>query len=181
MLQSFDIVVAADLNSGIGKGGRLPWKLSGDMKYFRELTATVTLPHYKNAVIMGRKTWESIPDKFRPLPDRVNVVLTRAADYALPEGVLKANSFDDALEQIKPFPIERCFVIGGGEIYREALRHPACKLLYLTEVQSVFDCDTFLPGYQHQFEEISSSVVFHDGDLGYCFKVLGKSDDALSI
>lgn len=76
---TFQIVVAATRKLGIGKGGTMPWKLPGDMAYFKELTSRTADPAKQNAVVMGRKTWESIPPKFRPLPGRVNVVLTRGA------------------------------------------------------------------------------------------------------
>lgn len=73
------IVVAATKKLGIGKGGGMPWKLPGDMAYFKDLTTRTADSSKQNAVVMGRKTWESIPPKFRPLPGRVNVVLSRSA------------------------------------------------------------------------------------------------------
>lgn len=76
---TFQIVVAATRKLGIGKAGTMPWKLPGDMAYFKELTMRTADPAKQNAVVMGRKTWESIPPKFRPLPGRVNVVLSRSA------------------------------------------------------------------------------------------------------
>jgi dihydrofolate reductase/thymidylate synthase len=76
---TIQLVVAATRKLGIGKGGTMPWKLPGDMAYFKELTSKTADAGKQNAVIMGRKTWESIPVKFRPLPGRINVVLTRAA------------------------------------------------------------------------------------------------------
>ena len=76
---TFQLVVAATRKLGIGKAGSMPWKLPGDMAYFKEITSKTADSGKQNAVIMGRKTWESIPPKFRPLPGRINVVLTRGA------------------------------------------------------------------------------------------------------
>lgn len=173
-MRTFDVVVATDLERGIGKAGRLPWKLTGDLKHFRELTTGVTSPEYRNAVIMGRKTWESLPAMFRPLPGRVNVVLTRAPEYALPKGVVRAGSLDEALAVLEGLKVEGCFVIGGGEIYAQAIRHPSCRLLYLTEVKSRFDCDAFFPDYRGSFVEISSSPAQQESGLEYTFKVLAR-------
>ena len=77
--RGFQIVVAATRQLGIGVNGDLPWKVSGDMKYFKELTKVTRDRAKRNAVVMGRNTWESIPEKFRPLPGRLNVVLSRSA------------------------------------------------------------------------------------------------------
>ena len=74
----FDLIVAADQNLGIGLNGDLPWKLKGDLKYFRNLTIQTQDRNKINAVIMGRTTWESIPDKFRPLPNRLNIILSNS-------------------------------------------------------------------------------------------------------
>ena len=81
---NFSIVVAMDEQQGIGKGGKLPWHIPGDLKYFKNLTTKTKLPDKKNVVIMGRKTWESLPQNFRPLSKRINVVLTRNKIFYLP-------------------------------------------------------------------------------------------------
>src|SRR5689334_18443373 len=93
----FDIVVAMDLNSGIGKDGNLPWDIPGDLRHFKDITSRPHSMLKKNAVIMGRKTWESLPEKFRPLPGRVNLVLTHNKKIEFPAGVLKADNLDTAL------------------------------------------------------------------------------------
>ena len=79
-MKEITIIVATERNGGIGFNNKIPWKLSNDMKMFKQITSTA-MPNKKNVVIMGRKTWESIPSKFRPLPSRFNVVVTRQEDY----------------------------------------------------------------------------------------------------
>lgn len=177
MVIEFDIVVAADRKRGIGKQGRLPWHLPGDLKYFRKLTSTTKSGSYQNAVIMGRKTWESIPLKHRPLTERLNVVLTKDPNYKLPNGVLKVASLDEALELLEDFPVENCFLIGGGQIYDLGLRHSRLRKVYLTEVDAEFDCDTFLPDYELAFEEVFQSIPHQENGLNYCFKVLRKKGE----
>lgn len=174
MEQKFDIVVAADLNRCIGKNGTLPWRLPGDMRNFRELTTKSIKPGIQNAVIMGRKTWESLPPKMRPLPERLNVVLTRQGDYDLPEGVIKAASLGAALEFLSTIDINRIFVLGGGEVYAEALLHTDCDAIYLTEVHGSFECDTYFPEFKNEFQEESTSELMEENGIKYCFKVLRR-------
>ncbi|MEC9071661.1 MAG: dihydrofolate reductase, partial [Myxococcota bacterium] len=85
-MRSFAIVVAADEGWGIGKDGDLAWHLPGDMRWFREITTGKRTDDVLNTVIMGRKTWDSIPPRFRPLPDRHNVVVSRNRNLVLPDG-----------------------------------------------------------------------------------------------
>ena len=86
--RSFSVVVAATSAGGIGMKGKLPWRLPGDMAFFKRVTSSVADIGKRNAVIMGRRTWASIPAKFRPLPARLNVVLSRSADVreCVPQG-----------------------------------------------------------------------------------------------
>ena len=92
----FNIIVAVDSKNGIGKKGNLPWSFSADMKRFKEITSTTKDKSKQNAVVMGRKTWNSIPEKFRPLPGRLNLVLTRSQQLFFPVDVMKANSLPEA-------------------------------------------------------------------------------------
>ncbi|MAW61845.1 MAG: hypothetical protein CMJ94_13590 [Planctomycetes bacterium] len=137
-----------DQQRGIGRDGDLAWRLPEDLKWFR----AVTVGAGGQSVIMGRKTWDSIPDRFRPLPERENWVLTRQPEYAVPSGVRRAASLDQALAHCEG----PRFVIGGGSLYAEALQHPSCTRIYLTVVEGSFDCDTFLaefgPDWQHSAE-----------------------------
>ena len=138
---SFDIVVATDSKGGIGRDGKLPWPtLKGDMKFFRELTTASDQKGVENAVIMGRKTWDSLPKRFQPLPDRINLFLSRDKDRRC---FFRAPSLEWAL-RIRECS-NRCFVIGGASVYTEALKHPDLNRIYRTEVDGDFDCDTFFP------------------------------------
>ncbi len=176
----FDIVAAMDLARGIGKGGQLPWRLPADLKHFKELTSTVYAPGLTNAVIMGRKTWESLPEARRPLPHRINVVLTRDQNYSCPQGVLHASSLDQALAAIEQIPVEQRFVIGGGEVYRAAIDHVLCRFIYLTEVRSLFDCDTFFPAFENNFAVVSTSEALDEAGVEYTFKTYERVSSILN-
>ncbi|KAF8022794.1 hypothetical protein BT93_F0337 [Corymbia citriodora subsp. variegata] len=147
----YQVVVAATRDMGIGKDGKLPWKLPSDLKFFKELTSTTSDTRKKNAVLMGRKTWESIPLQFRPLPGRLNVVLTRSGrvETKLSEDVVLCASRASALELLASSrycsAIENVFVIGGGQLLREALNAPECVAIHITEIEDHVDCDTFIP------------------------------------
>ena len=174
-MKSFNIVAAVDARFGIGKKGKLPWHLRGDMKHFKELTMTTQSSAKKNAVIMGRKTWESLPEKFRPLVGRINVVLTRNAAFSLPDGVLKSASLTQALAMLGApdfkAGVETVFVIGGGEILQEALKSPACQTVYLTRILAAFDCDVFFPELRPEFKETLASPPYTEDSIEYYFTV----------
>lgn len=146
--RAFDLVLAADARWGIGKDNALPWpKLRADLQHFQRLTSTAA-PGMRNAVIMGRRTWESREVGCRVLPRRCNVVVTRRP-LEVEDGAtapLVASSLADALRQLAGLPdLERIFVIGGAEIYRLALADARCRAAYVTRVHHDFDCDTFVP------------------------------------
>jgi len=125
------IVVAHSENGVIGRDGELPWRLPSDLKRFRELTVG-------SAVVMGRKTYESLPPRFRPLPERRNIVLSTDPVYAA-DGAEVFGDLASALDASG----ERCFVIGGGETYRQALPH--ASRVYATRVEGACDGDAFFP------------------------------------
>ncbi|KAF9571776.1 hypothetical protein BGW38_008586 [Lunasporangiospora selenospora] len=168
--RSFSIVVAADLASGIGREGTLPWRLRKDMAFFARITSKVVptpvndSPNRVNACIMGRVTWESIPAKFRPLANRFNVIVSRNPHYLddKPEKnspmVALAPSFEAALDLVashqeqtvqqqspKDFIVERIFLIGGSQLYGEGVKSRDCSHIFLTRIQAIVDCDTFFP------------------------------------
>ena len=168
-MKPFSIIVAFDSQYGIGKKGQLPWHLALDLKHFKEITTTVRDPAKKNAVIMGRKTWESLPQKFRPLSGRVNLVLSKEGNLSLPSGVLCPQSLDNALSQLSSPNIENVFVIGGAQIYAHAIAHPLCQKLYVTHVQGEYGCDAFFPLISRQFSLISASKQCQEQGISFQF------------
>ena len=159
------IIVAVDEEMGIGKNGEMPWHLSEEIKYFQKVTTHTDDPNKENMVIMGRTTWESIPEKFRPLKDRRNAVLTRNPEYKA-EGAEVFHSLDEAMESPDE-GIESIFVIGGGKVYAEAIRHKKLDGIYLTKIHQIFDCDTFFPEIPDAFGEPVSLGGVEEDNIKY--------------
>lgn len=134
---TISIIAALSENRVIGKNNDLPWHLPDDMKYFMQTTKG-------HPVIMGRKNYDSIPEKFRPLPNRTNIVVTRQKNFTAP-GCLVTHSLNEALHAAASAGSDEIFIIGGAEIYREGM-HKANKL-YLTEIKGTIEGDTFFPPY----------------------------------
>jgi len=128
------IVVACGSNLVIGRDGGLPWHLPTDMRRFRDLTAGAP-------VIMGRKTFESLPGAYRPLPNRRNLVLSTDPDYAAPDVEVLAD-LRSAIDRCDG----DCFVIGGAQVYSQAL--PRADRVYLTQVETACEGDAFFPALQ---------------------------------
>ncbi|TKA57263.1 hypothetical protein B0A55_11858 [Friedmanniomyces simplex] len=166
------LIVAATPKNGIGRNGALPWPmLKKEMAYFARVTKRVPMPANtgsaqsdawkqanlggtrRNAVIMGRKTWESIPLKFRPLKDRTNIVIStqdRTMLGGLPEEVVVARDIMAGLEELErrvrdgcALPIGRAFIIGGSGIYKAAMDMPQTKSILLTRIHKDYECDAF--------------------------------------
>ncbi len=132
-------MVAADLDWGIGKANGLPWpRLRGDLQHFKR----VTCEGGRNAIVMGRKTWQSAEVAGRPLPNRLNIVITRGT-LAVPDEVIVAASLDEALAVAAAAP--NTFCVGGAEIFRQAFGHAELRWIYLTRVEARFGCDTMIP------------------------------------
>jgi dihydrofolate reductase len=129
------LIVAAAENNAIGKDNRLIWRLPDDMKFFKEKTTG-------HCVVTGRKNYESIPENFRPLPDRTNIVVTRQKGYEAP-GAIVVNTLEDAIAQAISLGETELFIIGGGEIYRQSLS--LANTVWLTRVHHTFEADTFFP------------------------------------
>lgn len=154
-----NLIAAVSNNWGIGKDGDLLFHIKEDMKFFKETTIN-------NVVVMGRKTLESFPNG-NPLKDRVNIVLTRNAEFKK-DGTVTVNSVDELLEEIKKYD-EEVFVIGGGEVY--SLLLPYCDKAYITKVNADKEADTFLPNLDSDpaWSVKSESEVFDNGRVTYQF------------
>ncbi|KAI9055671.1 hypothetical protein LZ554_000614 [Drepanopeziza brunnea f. sp. 'monogermtubi'] len=155
------LIVAATNKMGIGRAGTLPWTgLKKEMAYFARVTKRSSSPNSTNAVIMGRKTWDSIPPRFRPLKDRRNVVVTRGGDPtaaavaaegeravagSLQQAVESLGGQADEEEEEEEEVASRAFVIGGAQIYKASLESKDARRILLTRVLSDFECDTFFP------------------------------------
>ncbi|KAF2125982.1 hypothetical protein P153DRAFT_298072 [Dothidotthia symphoricarpi CBS 119687] len=182
---SLTLILAATPSLGIGKNGTLPWpQLKKEMGYFARVTKRVHTPpstpgaRRVNAVLMGRKTWESIPPRFRPLKDRLNIVVTRspgAFSSAVKEegevgveGPLVASSIGDALARLRSsqrvageeVQVERVYVIGGASVYEQALEMRECERVLLTRIKGEFECDTFFTGWDEgDWREVGKSEL----------------------
>lgn len=134
------IIAALGRNREIGKNNDLIWHLPRDMKFFTDTTT----PHY---VIMGRRNYDSIPEKYRPLKNRVNVVVTRQKGFKAENCVVVA-SIEEGIALAKFEGETECFIIGGGQIYQHALEKGLVDRMYLTHILEAFDADTFFPKFE---------------------------------
>ncbi|HQR04180.1 MAG: dihydrofolate reductase [Proteobacteria bacterium] len=151
------LIAAVARNGAIGKDNQLLWRIPEDLRFFKSTTLDAT-------VIMGRKTWESLPAQFRPLPRRRNIVVSRQAGYAAP-GADVAASLERALEMAADASV---FVIGGAELYALAL--PRAERLILTEVDLAPDADAFFPDFdRRQWRETSREGGVSANGIGYAF------------
>ncbi len=157
-----NLIVAYDLNRGIGFQGQIPWSLPDDLKLFRQLTTQPKM----NCVVMGRKTWESLPLKYRPLPNRINIIISTqlTIDKNLPLTYI-CPSFE-ALDILLPeleikYDLEGIFLMGGCGIYQEAINRYQIDRLYITQVLQKYTCDVFLPAINlYNYELIESQMRF---------------------
>ncbi|CAK4086757.1 unnamed protein product [Aphanomyces euteiches] len=184
-MRELSVVVAVARKSwGIGINNTIPWRLPSDLKHFREITTATKDTTKQNAVIMGRKTWESIPAKHRPLPGRLNVVLTRNAElgaqFESTSQVLVASSLDEALAKL-PESVEQVFAIGGASIYDEALRHPTCHRAYVTMVEGDYECDTFFPSTLKQLGFVATEIQpeQRENDIDFHFTTFERKHEEL--
>lgn len=165
IMKDISIIVAHDLNYGIGINNQLAWHCPQDMSYFKTITSQTMSPSKKNAVLMGRKTWDSIPKKFKPLSSRYNMVLSRQS-VSFHDQAYTAHSVDSAIQHFRQLVekgvCEHLFCIGGGKLYQEMIHHPDIDTLYVTKIMSTFNCDSFFPDYSSHY------LLNHESEIIHC-------------
>ena len=154
------IVAVAKANYGIGKDNDLLWHLPGDMKFFR--SQTTGFP-----VITGRKNYESIPEKFRPLPNRNNIIVTRQ-DIKYP-GADVCSSIEEAINVAKSYNNEKAFIIGGGQIYKQCLDQGILDRLIITWVDAELEADVFFPTLGSEWKLVSEEKNNPDEKNAYSY------------
>lgn len=166
------LIVATDLRGGIGLKGKLPWHLPGDMAFFKKTTVKTEDIQMRNMVVMGRITWESIPEARRPLKGRKNVVITRNKDYNAGDHVTVVNSIEQALKAADE-RVADIFVIGGAKIFEQFMKRQKIDGIYLTRIKKEYSCDTFFPKIPKTFrpEKLGNGK---DGEVNYEFLLYKK-------
>lgn len=156
------LIYARAANGVIGRDGAMPWHLPEDLAHFRALTQG-------HPVIMGRRTWDSLPDRFRPLPGRRNIVLTRQTQWQAP-GAERADSLSQALALCDQVP--EVWVIGGAQIYAQA--EPLAERIEVTQIEQSFEGDAYAPTLGAQWVEFGRSSGVSTTGLGYSFVSLAR-------
>jgi dihydrofolate reductase len=161
-----NIIVAMSNNSVIGKNNTLPWHLPTDLKYFKDTTNGHT-------VVMGRKCWESIPEKYRPLPNRKNIVVSRNKDYVA-KGAIVINDLERILSSNEN-NLEQIFIIGGAELYKEAFKY--ANKLFLTQIFQDVDGDIILEGLNSKdWCLYEGSEIYEENGFKFRFELYQKND-----
>jgi len=157
------LIVAASENNVIGRNNKLPWHLPDDMKFFKDKTMG-------HCAIMGRKNYDSIPDKYRPLSDRTNIVVTRTHGLKIPR-VIVAHSLNEAIENAREKKETECFIIGGGQVFKQAIA--LCDKIYLTRIHHHIEGDVFFPELKkEEWKEVSRRDHPKDEKHAYAFSFL---------
>jgi dihydrofolate reductase len=151
------LIYARARNGVIGKDNQMPWQLPEDLAHFKRVTLG-------QPVIMGRKTWDSLPARFRPLPGRVNIVVTRQSDWHA-EGALRAGSIEEAVRLCGDAP--QAWIMGGAEIYRQA--EPLASTAVVTEIDADFEGDAFAPTLASDWQEVQRESHTSASGLGFAF------------
>ena len=165
-----NIIVSHCRNRGIGVKNKLPWRLSADLKNFKELT----IGDGNNAVIMGRNTWASLSSGYKPLPKRENIVLTTEIDKPIFSNTndtpILMPSLKETIKYCKERNISQMYLIGGEFLYKTALNTVDIDNIYITHIDNDFPCDTFFPIVPSYFHLDSKTSWFKENEMRYRFE-----------
>uniref|UniRef100_A0A1A7Y8E3 dihydrofolate reductase n=1 Tax=Iconisemion striatum TaxID=60296 RepID=A0A1A7Y8E3_9TELE len=186
------LIAAVCNNRGIGKNGHLPWSLPSEFQYFLNTICRVSRPGNLNLMIWGRHCWNSHPESIYPLPNSLHVVLSKTLTKTPDHAHFLCRDFESAVRLAAEPPladvIETVWILGGTQVYEDALQHPWCDLLYLTDVMADFDCDVFFPEFdkklfqlQERFPDVPSDVQEENGIKFLCQVFKKEAADVLSI
>lgn len=178
-------LIAAICNDrGMGKDGKLPWSLPSEFRYFLDTVATVSRPGRMNMMIWGRLCWYSEPENVFPLPNVLHVVLSKTMTTVPDHAHFLCRDFESAVRLAAEPPladlIETIWVAGGTRVYMDALKHPWCDLLYLTDVMADFECDVFFPEFDKDVFKLQQrhpgvpSEIQEENGIKYKYQVFKK-------
>ncbi|XP_062551029.1 dihydrofolate reductase [Armigeres subalbatus] len=183
-MKKFSLIVAVCANGGIGIKGDLPWRLKQELKYFSRMTKKKQDTSKRNAIIMGRKTYFGVPETKRPLPERLNIILTRdPSAHVYPPDVMVCTSMQDALNRLDETPlvdeIENIWIVGGNAVYKEAMQSARCHRIYLTEIKKTFECDAFFPEINSDFQLVKNDEdvpeeIQEENGIQYQYRIYEK-------
>ncbi|XP_062246482.1 dihydrofolate reductase-like [Platichthys flesus] len=179
------LIAAVCNDMGIGKDGHLPWKLPSEFQYFLNTVTRVSRPGKMNMMVWGKLCWFSHPETLFPLANTLHVVLSTKLKKVPDHAHFLSEDFESAVRLSAEPPladlIETIWVVGGMQVYKDALSHPWCDLVYLTNVMADFECDVFFPDFdrgvfklQERFPQVPSDIQEEDG-VKYKFQVFKKS------
>ncbi|XP_074935706.1 dihydrofolate reductase isoform X1 [Phalacrocorax aristotelis] len=186
MVRSLNSIVAVCQNMGIGKDGSLPWPpLRNEYKYFQRMTSTSHIEGKQNALIMGKKTWFSIPEKNRPLKDRINIVLSRELKETPKGAHYLSKSLDDALALLDSpelkSKVDMVWIVGGTSVYKAAMEKPINHRLFVTRILQEFESDTFFPEIDYKDYKLITEYpgvpadIQEENGIQYKFEVYEKA------
>ncbi|CAK6960111.1 zgc:153031 [Scomber scombrus] len=178
------LIAAVCNDMGIGKDGKLPWNLPSEFQYFLSTVTRVSRPGKMNMMVWGKLCWYSRPENMFPLANVLHVVLSETLTTAPDHAHFLCQDFGSAVRLAAQYPladlVETIWIVGGTRVYQDALKHPWCDLVYLTDVMADFDCDVFFPEFdrglfkvQERFPGVPSGIQEENG-IKYKFQVFKK-------
>ena len=166
------IIVATEMNLGIGRNGVMPWNIKGEMKHFTETTTKTSDPSRQNMMVMGKTTWYSIPENHRPLKNRKNVILTTNKEPDQ-QGVTFCGSFEEAFA-LADDSVENIFIMGGASIYKQVIDKKLADGIFITRINKEYECDTFFPEIPSEYGEAVNLGGGEEDDVSYSYLFYSK-------